>query len=157
MPMSMSVTVGSVASARAAAVLWSRMVGLILLNPRAVPATVDAHSSVPEPRHGCAAWRCLPLTLMALAAGGVPAQSDDSTWRDVESRIEYGYYTEDVIALRNLAETLAAGKFRGKLRDYYTGLLDWRLALLAATGAAPGLDAATLARRCVEALDAAVE
>lgn len=97
------------------------------------------------------------LAAATLAAGRVLAQSDDSTWRDVESRIEYGYYTEDVTTLRNLAETLAAGKLRGKLRDYYAGLLEWRLALLATQGAAPGLEAAALARRCVDALDAALD
>jgi len=93
----------------------------------------------------------------ALATGGVLAQGDDSTWRDIESRIEYGYYTEDVTSLRSLAEQLGSRKLSGKLRDYYAGLVDWRLALLAAYGAAPGLSAGQLAARCVSELDAALE
>jgi hypothetical protein len=96
------------------------------------------------------------LSTAALAVAGAPVHGAETSWRDIESRIQYGYYTEDAGALRNLAETVAAGGSHDKLRGYYGGLLAWRLALLAANGAARGISAAELAQRCVSELDAAL-
>jgi hypothetical protein len=95
--------------------------------------------------------------LAAALCGSVPAQSEESSWRDIESRIQYGYYTEDGPALRHLTDALATGESHDKLRGYYAALLDWRLALLAAR-AAPGAgsSAAQLAQRCVSELDSAL-
>src|SRR5215468_6515899 len=89
---------------------------------------------------GSASRRCAPRrpsraavsALLALAVASVRA--DDVAWRDIESRIQYGYYTEDTAALRKLEELIAAGDARDKLRGYYAGLLDWRRALLTAPG-----------------------
>jgi hypothetical protein len=92
--------------------------------------------------------------LALLATGG--AAADDTSWRDIESRIQYGYYTEDAPALRNLAGSVAADESRSRLHGYYAALLDWRLAQLAAQGAYRGGSAAQLAQRCVQETDAAL-
>ncbi len=93
---------------------------------------------------------------LALAGGG--AHADEVVWRDIESRIQYGYYTEDGAALRKLEELVAAGDAHDKLRGYYGGLLAWRQALLAAAGgaAAPGGSAAHYAERCVTEVDSSL-
>jgi hypothetical protein len=93
------------------------------------------------------------LTLAVTAA-----RADDVAWRDIESRIQYGYYTEDTAALRKLEELIAAGDARDKLRGYYGGLLDWRRAQLAAaaTAAAERGSAARYAEHCVSEVDSAL-
>jgi tetratricopeptide (TPR) repeat protein len=93
---------------------------------------------------------------LALACGA--ARADDAAWRDIETRIQYGYYTEDARSLSNLAAALASEESRDKLHSYYQALLDWRRALLAAQGAAAsaGATAGTLAQRCVSEADAAL-
>ena len=98
-------------------------------------------------------WRwalAAPLFGAALAA-----QHADVSWRDIESRIQYGYYTEDAPALRNLSDTLSADESRDRLHAYYSGLLAWRLAQLAVQSPAAmrGASAAQLMQRCVGALD----
>jgi hypothetical protein len=92
------------------------------------------------------------LALWLIASTGLAA---DSPWRDIESRVQYGYYTEDVAALRGLNEVLASTDAHDKLHGYYQALADWRLALLAAQGTpVPGPSSAQLAQRCVSELDA---
>lgn len=88
--------------------------------------------------------------LLALSASGYGA---DTSWRDIESRIQYGYYTEDAGALRSLTGLIAADESHDKLHGYYAALLNWRLAQLAARGAARGVSAAGLAEHCVSAAD----
>jgi Tetratricopeptide repeat len=94
----------------------------------------------------------LLLAVSLLAAAATRAQETQDSWRDLESRIEYGYYTEDARALARLAPGLAADESHDKLHDYYTGLLAWRQALLAS----PGDSSAGFAARCVSSLDAAL-
>lgn len=98
------------------------------------------------------------VAIPALLAVCGAAAGDDSSWRDIESRIQYSYYTEDAPALRNLARGLAAEESHDKLHGYYAALLDWRLALLTARSApaAPGASAAQLAQRCVSEADTAL-
>ncbi len=93
----------------------------------------------------------LALSLLA-AAARTQAEDTGEAWRDLESRIEYGYYTEDARALARLAPALAADESRDRLHDYYTGLLAWRQALLAN----PAGSGAAFAARCVSSLDAAL-
>jgi hypothetical protein len=108
--------------------------------------------------------RCRPrhaLTDLALVAAclcaALSAAAEQPSWRDLESRIQYGYYTEDVSALRHLSETVNAGGGEDKLTGYYAGLLDWRLAQLSAPAGAAGADAAAhLAQRCVSDVDRAL-
>jgi tetratricopeptide (TPR) repeat protein len=116
-----------------------------------------------------------------LAASAVPAA--DTNWLDIESRIQYSYFTEDVRSLRNLVEPLTSGDSHDRLKSYYAGLLAYRLTLLekaqadqaaaaeaAATGTAPPKSPPPARRndrsknevrqtveRCVGSLDQALE
>jgi hypothetical protein len=100
----------------------------------------------------------LPVVAAVLTLAVTAARADGVAWRDIESRIQYGYYTEDTAALRNVEELIAAGDARDKLRGYYGGLLDWRRAQLAAAGtaAAERGNAARYAEQCVSEVDAAL-
>jgi hypothetical protein len=102
-------------------------------------------------------WRGTLGAAMLLAAG-TAAHAEEISWRDVESRIQYAYYTEDAVALRNLQSAIAADESHDSLHGYYAALLEWRLALLAlgSASAAPGMSAAQLAQRCVSEVDAAL-
>jgi hypothetical protein len=108
--------------------------------------------------------RARPSSLLVLAAATLAALAgaawaDEAQWRDLESRIQYGYYTEDRRALQNLADNLALDESHGEWRAYYAGLVNWRLAQL--TAQAPpggkGPSVSDLAQRCTRALDAALE
>lgn len=97
----------------------------------------------------------LGILLLALAA---TAQGQQTSWRDVESRVQYAYYTEDAAALRGLQGTIAAEESNDPLRRYYAALLAWRQAQLAARAAAAdgATPAVQHAQRCVSELDAAL-
>jgi len=128
--------------------------------------------------------------LLALAAGALAAAAlvapaavlaADPNWLDIESRIQYGYFTEDVRSLRNLVKPLTSTDSHDRLKSYYAGLLAYRLTLLEeaqADAAAAAADAATPApesppparkndrtkngprqnvERCVSSLDEALE
>ena len=85
------------------------------------------------------------------------AHADDAAWRDIESRIQYDYYTEDARALAALQDTVAGGDSHAPLREYYLGLLASRQALLASQNPLAGVSAAgQLASRCLAHLDAAL-
>jgi len=99
----------------------------------------------------------LPAAWLLALSGAAAAAEGDTSWRDIESRIQYGYYTEDAAALRSLAGLIAADESHDRLHGYYAALLDWRQAQLAAQGAARGVSAADLAQRCVAELDAVLE
>ncbi len=94
---------------------------------------------------------------MLLAASGAPGA--ETSWRDIESRIQYGYYTEDAAALRSLRGLIAADESHDKLHGYYAALLAWREAQLAAQGvpASRGQRASDLAERCVTEADNVLE
>jgi len=98
------------------------------------------------------------LAAAALLAGAVQGQGEDTAWRDLESRIQYGYYTEDAAALRAVGTTLGDSDAHGKLHGYYAALLEWRQALLAARPGTPphGPSAAQLTQHCVSDLDGAL-
>jgi hypothetical protein len=69
--------------------------------------------------------------LALLGIFGAGAHADATHWRDIESRIQYGYYTEDSRALQNLQQALGEDDAHDPLRGYYAALVAWRLALLA--------------------------
>src|SRR5947207_3677063 len=101
---------------------------------------------------------CCALTapaLVSVCVGAAPRV--ETSWRDIEARIQYGYYTEDASALRSLEDTVAADESHDKLHGYYAALVAWRLAQLVAQrpSAAPGASAAQLAQRGVSELDEA--
>jgi hypothetical protein len=98
------------------------------------------------------------LFALALLWGAAHGGPEDGRWRDLENRIQYGYYTEDPRALRNLQDALAQDDSHDALRGYYAGLVAWRLALLSAQAPAPaGASPAQLAQRCVKELDPLLE
>ena len=109
---------------------------------------------------GAVLWFCMRADILlpaaALLAWSVSGFAAETSWRDIESRIQYGYYTEDVPALRSLAGLIATDESHDKLHGYYAALLDWRLAQLAAQGVASGASSADLAGRCVRAVDDAL-
>ena len=72
--------------------------------------------------------------LVLLAVALTPAsrvRAAETNWLDIESRIQYGYFTEDTRSLHNLVESLAANDSHDRLKSYYAGLLAYRLTLLA--------------------------
>ena len=95
---------------------------------------------------------------MLLAVSGV-APGAHTSWRDIESRIQYGYYTEDAAALRSLRGLIAADESRDRLHGYYAALLAWREAELAvrAGPVSRGAAAGDLAQRCVGEADKVLE
>jgi len=101
----------------------------------------------------------LAVALLTLALRPAAAPADETQWRDYESRIQYGYYTEDVRALRTIGEAIAQDDSHDPLRGYYAALAAWRLAQLALlNGAAqPQTSPGALASRCVHELDAVLE
>jgi tetratricopeptide (TPR) repeat protein len=100
---------------------------------------------------GWAAAALLALTGLAARAADVP----DTQWLDVESRIQYGYYTEDVRALEQVVDSLESDTSGAVLRQYYLGLARLRLAQLEESRRADR--ARDAAERCVSNLDAAVK
>src|SRR5215467_2530940 len=113
---------------------------------------------------GAVLWFCMRANILlpaavALLSAGRAAPAAEISWRDVESRIQYGYYTEDAAALRGLRGLITADEFHDKLHGYYAALLAWREAQLAAQGvpASRGERAGELAERCVSEADRALE
>jgi tetratricopeptide (TPR) repeat protein len=118
------------------------------------------------------AW--LLLLTAGLLASAPAAPAANSNWLDIESRIQYGYFTEDTRSLHNLVEPLGSNDSRDRLKLYYAGLLAYRLTLLAQaqadqsapTGKAPApvrgndrskSEARQAVERCVGSLDKALE
>jgi hypothetical protein len=101
----------------------------------------------------------LVLSVAALAALAGAARADEAQWRDIESRIQYGYYTEDRRALENLADNIARDESHGEWHGYYAGLVYWRLAQLSAQAppGGKGPSVAELAQHCTRVLDATLE
>ena len=100
----------------------------------------------------CRTWF---LALLGITHG---VHADDAQWRDTEARIQYGYYTQDTRALTNLAGAIAAEEGKDRWQGYYAGLVNWRLAQLAALH--PGgkdSNIAQLTEHCTNALDRTLE
>ena len=99
------------------------------------------------------------VAVAALAAAGalVARAGDlpDTQWLDLESRIQYGYYTEDVRALEQVADGLEDDTSGAPLRSYYLGLARFRLAQL--EGAHHAGQAKQSADRCVASLESAAQ
>jgi tetratricopeptide (TPR) repeat protein len=100
-------------------------------------------------------------TIVSLAVPGLgyAAADVDTKWLDIEGRIQYGYYTEDVRILKGLMEQLASGESPDPLRLYYTALASFRLTLLAAdhVNRTTSDDAKAAVDRCVSSLDQATQ
>jgi hypothetical protein len=159
MPMSMSSAAlaltgaGAEAAGTVDAVLWSGMRAHILLNGGSLQRISTQPCTTGRRGRERRGWYRMLAAAVAVAAATL-AQGAGAQWRDIESRIQYGYYTEDATALRNLSETIAAAETNDKLRGYYAGLLAWRQAQLAAHGPpSTRASAGDLAHRCVSEVD----
>lgn len=118
-----------------------------------------------------AVWIGRVVLLAALAGGAVAAAgpagraltgsaAQSAYWMRIESRIERGYFQQNVAALQALAASLsapdgvaAAHGADEQWRSYYSGLLAYRLALLARSDAARALP---FAQQCVARLNRAL-
>ncbi|MGH8139664.1 MAG: hypothetical protein ACREVV_15935 [Steroidobacteraceae bacterium] len=94
---------------------------------------------------GAVAWAALP----------VAAAAADTSWLDVESRIQYGYFTEDPRSIRSVMEVLTPAESGDPSKSYYAGLANYRLTLL--TAATDRSRAKESAERCVTNLDRALQ
>jgi hypothetical protein len=91
-----------------------------------------------------------------LAASGAARAATDASWLDVEGRIQYGFYIEDVRALADIADQLSRVEGeRASLQYYYTALANYRLAVLLASRDKER--ARDVIERCVDSLDAALK
>jgi hypothetical protein len=100
--------------------------------------------------------RCLAMVFtVAVAPLTRSAASTETNWLDVESRIQYGYYTEDARAIASVLEMLVAAESDSALRRYYTGLGNYRLTQLVST--ADRGRAKDTAAACVENLEQALK
>src|SRR5262249_47187784 len=82
-------------------------------------------------------------------------QGAETNWLDVESRIQYGYYTEDSRSLAGVMELLAPGSPESASKSYYTGLANYRLTQL--TLSRDRSRARQTAAACVSSLDVALQ
>ncbi|MBS0416814.1 MAG: hypothetical protein JSR66_03810 [Proteobacteria bacterium] len=95
------------------------------------------------------------LSLAALALTVAAGAVEQPNWLDIESRIQYGYYTEDARALENVREGLGPAEPDSAYRRYYLALINYRLTLLSWTrDKSRAKDAADA---CVDNLDVAVK
>ena len=90
------------------------------------------------------------FVLLPVSAGAV-----ETNWLDVESRIQYGYYTEDPRALTGVMELLAPAETESASKSYYAGLANYRLTQL--TAARDKGRAKETAEACVDSLDRALK
>jgi len=94
--------------------------------------------------------RAAKLLLCATLASAAAFAAD---WADLEGRIQFAYFTEDVRALRSTLAALASETSTDALHDYYLGLGEYRVLLLTLER---DRDAAKpAAEACVDHLDAA--
>ena len=96
----------------------------------------------------------LATLLPVLASAATPAAADP-TLLDLESRIQYSYYTEDLRALENLAAELATQDSPDGMKSYFGGLADYRLTQLEASR--DKTKAHDRGERCASSLDRAVQ
>jgi tetratricopeptide (TPR) repeat protein len=95
------------------------------------------------------------LTLaLALGLSCLPSRGAETNWLDIESRIQYGYYTEDLRALESVMEVLKPAENDSASKSYYAGLANYRLSQL--TLARDKSKAKDSASACVSSLDKAL-
>jgi tetratricopeptide (TPR) repeat protein len=93
----------------------------------------------------------------ALAFALLPCagKAEEPNWLDVESRIQYGYYTEDVRALTGVMAEFASAQSVSLSQSYYTGLGNYRVSQLTLGKSKDRAKEAAAA--CVSALDQALK
>jgi tetratricopeptide (TPR) repeat protein len=102
--------------------------------------------------HASCLARGLAIGLALLPLGSQGAQTN---WLDVESRIQYGYYTEDSRSLAGVMELLAPADTESASKSYYAGLANYRLTQLMV--ARDRSRAKETAAACVKSLDRALQ
>jgi len=128
---------------------------------------------LPNDRHRrtCAHWWdaigslacavCTPgirvILAVSVSASVLPAagRAAEMNWGDIESRIQYAYFTEDVRSIRGVLEVLAPADSADPSRSYYAALANYRLLLLTVTS--DPAHAKEPAERCVSNLDRALQ
>lgn len=95
-------------------------------------------------------YLAIAVALLPLGAWGA-----ETNWLDVESRIQYGYYTEDPRALAGVMELLAPSETQSSTKAYYAGLANYRLTQL--TAASDKGRAKETAEACVDDLNLALK
>jgi tetratricopeptide (TPR) repeat protein len=90
------------------------------------------------------------LALLPLGTRGA-----ETNWLDVESRIQYGYYTEDPRSLAGVMDLLAPSDSESASRSYYAGLANYRLTQLMVSK--DRSRAKETAEACVHSLDGALK
>jgi len=95
------------------------------------------------------------LLALSLACLASPVVDAATSWSDVEGRIQYGYYTEDLRTLKAVADTIEAGDPAEAMRGYYQGLARYRM-LLVASGRNKDV-AKDAAEACVDDLGASLK
>ena len=95
------------------------------------------------------------LAILLLLLFPFVAGSAETNWLDVESRIQYGYYTEDARAVAGVMELLRSTDGESASKSYYAGLLNYRLAQLMLTK--DKSRAKDSAQECVSNLDSALQ
>jgi tetratricopeptide (TPR) repeat protein len=101
---------------------------------------------------GLAIGLAIGLVILPLGARGAQTQTN---WFDVESRIQYGYYTEDARSLAGVMELLVPTDGESASRSYYAGLANYRLTQLML--AKDRSRAKETAAECVHSLDRALK
>jgi tetratricopeptide (TPR) repeat protein len=96
--------------------------------------------------------RGLAIGLVLLPLG---TRGAETNWLDIESRIQYGYYTEDPRSLAGVMELLAPSDTESASRSYYAGLANYRLTQLMV--ARDRSRAKETAEACVHSLDRALK
>lgn len=115
----------------------------------------DLRALRPRGRRLSATACALLSALPAMAWFPVPGRCADTNWLDIESRIQYGYFTEDARSIRGLMEKLTPADPPDPSRSYYAGLANYRLTqLLAGSDRSQAKEAA---ERCVTSLDRALQ
>src|SRR5690349_5411190 len=95
-------------------------------------------------------WLLSPALALPLICGAA-----ETNWLDVESRIQYGYYTEDPRSLAGVMELLGGEDSPSSSKSYYAGLANYRLTQLALTK--DRSRAKETAEACVRSLDQALK
>jgi tetratricopeptide (TPR) repeat protein len=95
------------------------------------------------------------IVAIALLLLGGNTWSAETNWLDVESRIQYGYYTEDPRSLASVMELLSPSDSESAQKRYYAGLANYRLTQLAI--AKDKSRAKDTADACVDNLDRALK
>lgn len=94
----------------------------------------------------------IPLLLAALLGVSALAVAADTDWRDVESRVQYAWYTEDARDLARIESRMRELPDSDPKRSYYLTLVQLREAQITQDAAAAGRAAAG----CIDSADAAL-